>query len=118
MVAFPVDPRLTPEQAYHRDYGSPLLPAPGWKWKFNSRTQRLLPSISDEPSRYCERRLFRWHPDEGHYSLVREDDDDWEEYEDNTYEYDAEQRSFKRVITLYEYDAQKNQYVRVAKSIK
>ena len=118
MVAFPVDPRLTPEQAYHRDYGSPLLPAPGWKWKFNSRTQRLLPSISDEPSRYCERRLFRWHQDEGHYSLVREDDDDWEEYEDNTYEYDAERRLFKRVIILYEHDAQKNQYVRVAKSIK
>jgi hypothetical protein len=117
MTAFPVDPRLTPEQAYHRDYGSPLLPAPGWKWVFNSRTQRLLPAISDEPNRYCERRLYRWHPDQGHYSLVREDDDDWEEYEDRTYEYDAERLLFKRVIVLYEYDAQKNQFVRVAKSI-
>ena len=118
MVAFPVDPRLTPDQAYHAEYGSPLRPAPGWKWQFNSRIQRLIPAISDEPSRYCERRLYRWHPDEGHYSLVREDDDDWEEYEDNTYEYDAERRLFKRVIILYEHDAQKNQYVRVAKSIK
>jgi hypothetical protein len=118
VTAFPVDPKLTPDQAYHGDYGSPLRPAPGWKWVFNSRTQRLIPAISDEPSRFCERRLFRWHPDEGHYSLVREDDDDWEEYEDRTYEYDAERLLFKRVIIVYEYDAQRNQFVRVAKSIK
>jgi hypothetical protein len=44
-----VDPRLTPDQAYHGEYGSPLYPAPGWKWEWNSRTQRLLPSISGEP---------------------------------------------------------------------
>jgi hypothetical protein len=113
-----VDPRLTPDQAYHPEYGSPLRPASGWKWVFSSRTQRLLPAISDVPSRYCERRLFRWHPDEGHYSLVREDDDDWEEYEDRTYEYDAERLLFKRVIVLYEYDAKKDQFVRVAKSIE
>jgi hypothetical protein len=113
-----VDPRLTPEQAYHAEYGSPLFPAPGWKWEFNSRTQRLIPAISDEPSRYCERRLYRWHPDEGHYSLVRDDDDDGEEYEDNLYEYDAERLLFKRVIIVYEYDAKKDQFVRVAKSIK
>ena len=104
MTAFPVDPRLTPEQAYHQEYGSPLYPGPGWKWEFNSRTQRLLPSIQDEPNRPCHprfatppcRRLYRWHPDQGHYSLVREDDDDGEEYDDNLYEYDAERLLFKR----------------------
>jgi hypothetical protein len=115
LTPVPVNPKLTADQAYHAEYGSPLRPAPGWKWVFNSNTQRLLPAISDEPSRYCERRLLRWHPDEGHYSLVREDDDDWEEYEDNLYEYDAEQRLFKRVIILYEYEAKKDQFVRVAK---
>jgi hypothetical protein len=97
MTPFPVDPRLTPEQAYHAEYGSPLFPAPGWKWQFDSRTQRLLPAISDEPSRHCERRQYRWHPDQGHYSLVREDDDDGEEYE-----YDAERRLFKRYQPLLE----------------
>ena len=96
MVAFPIDPKLTPDQAYHADYGSPLRPAPGWKWVFNSRTERLIPAISDEPNRFCERRLFRWHPDQGHYSLVCEDDDDGEEYQDNVYEYDAERLLFKR----------------------
>jgi hypothetical protein len=55
------------------------------------------------------------HPDQGHYSLVREDDDDWEEYEANLYEYDAERLLFKRVIIVSEYDAKKNQFVRVAK---
>ena len=118
LTPVPVNPRLTADEAYHAEYGSPLRPAPGWKWMFNSRIQRLIPAISDQPSRYCERRLFRWHPDQGHYSLVRDDDDDWEEYQDNTYEYDAEQRLFKRVIIVYEYDAQKNQFVRVAKPIK
>jgi hypothetical protein len=83
-TAVPVDPKVTPDQAYHQEYGSPLHPAPGIKWEFNSRTQRLIPAISDEPSRYCERRLYRWHPDQGHYSLVRDDDDD----EDNLYEYE------------------------------
>jgi hypothetical protein len=125
-TAVPVDPRLTPEQAYHPDYGSPLYPAPGWKWQFDSRTQRLIPLISDEPSPPCQprfalpklRRLYRWHPEEGRYSLVREDDDDWEEYKDNLYEYDAERLLFKRVIIVYEYDAKKDQFVRVAKSIK
>jgi hypothetical protein len=100
----PVDPRLTPEQAYHQEYGSPLYPALGWKWEFNSRTQRLIPSISDEPSRHSEprfalpkvRRLYRWHPEQGHYSLVRDDDDDWEDYEDNLYEYDTHRLFFKR----------------------
>jgi hypothetical protein len=29
-----VDPRLSPEQAYHQEYGTPLRPAPGWKWDF------------------------------------------------------------------------------------
>jgi hypothetical protein len=126
MTPIPVDPRLTPDQAYHRDYGSPLFPVPGSKWEFNSRTQRLIPSISDEPSRHSEprfalpklRRLYRWHPDQGHYSLVRDDDDDWEQYEDNLYEYDAERLLFKRVIIVYEHDAKKDQFVRVAKSIK
>jgi hypothetical protein len=119
----PVDPRLTPEQAYHREYGSPLDPAPGWKWEFNSRTQRLLPSISDVPNRHYEprfwtpklRQLYRWHPDEGHYSLVRDDDDAGEEYDDNLYEYDAERLLFKRVTIVYEHDAKTNQFVRVAK---
>jgi hypothetical protein len=118
ITPFPVDPRLTPDRAYHAEYGSPLRPAPGWKWVFNSRTQRLIPAISDELNRYCERRLYRWHPDQGHFSLVREDDDDWEEYEDRTYEYDAERLLFKRVIVLYEFDAKKDQFIRVAKSIK
>jgi len=116
MTPFPVDPRLTPEQAYHAEYGSPLRPAPGWKWQFNSRTQRLIPTISDGPSRYCERRLYRWHPDHGHYSLVRGDDDDGEE--DSLYEYDTERLLFKRVIIVYEFDAKKDEFVRVAKSIK
>ena len=100
----PVDPRLTPEQAYHPEYGSPLYPAPGWKWEFNLRIQRLLPSIQDEPNRHVEprfplpklRRLYRWHPDEAYYSPVREDDDDGEEYDDNLYTYDAERLLFKR----------------------
>ena len=111
MTPFPVDPRLSPEQAYHQEYGTPLRPAPGWKWDFDpwkfdfdSRTQRLVPSISNEPSRPVEprfalpklRRFYRWHPDEGHYSLVREDDDDGEEYADNLYTYDAERLLFKR----------------------
>jgi hypothetical protein len=46
------------------------------------------------------RRLYRWHPDEGHYSLVREDDDDAEGYDDNLYEYDAERCVFKRLPPL------------------
>jgi hypothetical protein len=100
----PVDPRLTPDQAYHQEFGSPLVPAPGIKWEFNSRTQRLIPLIADEPSPPCQprfalpklRRLYRWHPEEGHYSLVRDDDDDWEDYEADLYEYDAERRLFKR----------------------
>jgi hypothetical protein len=117
MTPVPVDPKLTPDQAYHPEYGSPLRPASGWKWEFSSRTQRLLPAISDEPSRFCERRLYRWHPEEGYYSLVRQDDD-WEEYENNLYEYDAERLLFKRVIVVCEYDANRDQLVRVAKSIK
>ena len=108
MTPIPVDPRLSPDQAYHREYGSPLYPVQGWKWEFNSTTERLVPSISDEPSRHVEprfalpklRRLYRWHPDEGHYSLVREDDDDGEAYDDNLYEYDAERLLFKRYQPL------------------
>ena len=123
MIPIPVDRRLTPDQAYHSEYGSPVYPVQGWKWEFNPTTERLLPSIADEPSRHVEprfalpklRRLYRWHPDQGHYSLVREDDDDGEEYEDNIYEYDAERLLFKRVIIVYEYDAKNNQFVRVAK---
>ena len=123
MIPIPVDRRLTPDQAYHSEYGSPVYPVQGWKWEFNPTTERLLPSIADEPSRHVEprfalpklRRLYRWHSDQGHYSLVREDDDDGEEYEDNIYEYDAERLLFKRVIIVYEYDAKNNQFVRVAK---
>ena len=99
-----VDPRLTPEQAYHPEYGSPLYPAAGWKWEFASRTQRLLPSIQDVPNRPSHprfaipqpRRRYRWHPDQGHLSLVREDDDDGEAYDDNLYTYDTERLVFKR----------------------
>jgi hypothetical protein len=93
-----VDPRLTPEQAYHEDYGSPLFPAPGWKWELDPRTQRLIPSLLGEPSRQFEPRfgerrpLYRWHPDQAHYSLVP----DWEQYDDNLYTYDAERLLFKR----------------------
>jgi hypothetical protein len=109
--------KLTPEQAYHKDYGSPLFPAPGWKWELNSTTQRLIPAIGDEPSCYCEKQLYRWHPDQGHFSLVRDDDDDGDggEDDDNLYEYDAERLLFKRVTIVYEHDAEKNQFVRVAK---
>jgi hypothetical protein len=101
MIPVLVDPRLTPEQAYHKEYGSPLFPATGWKWKFNSRTQRAIPSIADEPSRHdvrfvAPRPLYRWHPDEGHYNLVREDDDDREQDQYNVYEYDNERLVFKR----------------------
>ena len=103
MTPIPVDPRLSPEEAYHREYGSPLYPVQGWKWEFNSTTERLVPSISDEPSRHVEprfalpklRRLYRWHPDQGHYSLVREDDDAAEAYDDNLYTYDPERLLFK-----------------------
>jgi len=104
MTPVPVDPRLTPEQAYHREYGSPLYPDPGWKWEFNSRTQRLVPTIADEPNRHPEprfalpklRRLYHWHPDQDHYSLVRDDDDAAEAYADDLYTYDAERLLFKR----------------------
>jgi hypothetical protein len=148
-IPVPVDPRLTPDQAHHPEYGSPLDPAPGWTWVFNSRTERLLPSIMDEPNRSCQpkyttpqRRLYRWHPDQGHYSLVREDDDDGEAYDDNLYEYDTERLFFKRyrpplepltsthplhqkrfpvrrpdgsLVDIYEFDANKDQFVRVTK---
>jgi len=125
MIPVPADPRLTPDEAYHSEYGTPLSPALGWDWKFNSRTQRLVPVIQDEPSRPCEprfrlpkiRRLYRWHADEGCYSLVREDANG-EEYDDNLYEYDAEWLVFRRVTIVYEHDAKTNQYVRVAKSIE
>src|SRR5205085_5958844 len=68
----PVDSRLSPDQAYHWDYGSPLHPMNGWTWEFDSRTQRFLPSICDEPRRPAEprfalpkvRHLYRWHPEE------------------------------------------------------
>jgi hypothetical protein len=64
----------------------------------------LLPSIQDEPNHPCHprfaippcRRLYRWHPDQVHYSLVREDDDAGEAYDDNLYTYDAERLLFKR----------------------
>jgi hypothetical protein len=100
----PVDLRLTPEQAYHQEFGSPPHPAPGIKWEFNPTTERLIPLISDAPNppshpRFALpklRRLYRWHPEEGHYSLLRDDDDDWEDYEANLYEYDCERRFFKR----------------------
>jgi hypothetical protein len=103
MIPVLVDPRLTPEQAYHKEYGSPLFPASGWKWEFDSRTQRAIPLIADEPSRQGarfvtprSRRLYRWHPDQGHYSLVREDDDDGEQDQYELYEYDNEGVTFKR----------------------
>jgi hypothetical protein len=122
MTPVPVDPKLTPDRAHHRDCGSPLVPTQGWKWEFDSRTKRFIPSIADGPSRYVEprlalpkvRHLYAWHPDQGHYSLLR-DDDDWEEYENNIYEYDAERVLFKRVTIVYEYDANNDQFVRVAK---
>jgi len=77
----------------------------------------LLPSISDEPNpRFATpRRLYRWHPDQGHFSLVREDDDDWDEYANNLYKYDVERLVFKRVTIVYEYDANRNDFVRVTK---
>ena len=104
MTPVPVDPIVTPEQAYHNEYGSPVYPAPGWQWQFNSRIERLIPTILEEPSRHRAPRfaapkcrwLCRWHPNEGYYSLVREDDDVGEEYDHNLYEYDAERRLFKR----------------------
>jgi hypothetical protein len=108
MTPVPVDPRLTPDQAYHREYGSPLYPNQGWKWELDSTTERLIPAIADEPSPPCQprfalpklRRLYRWHPEDGHYSLVRDDDDDWEDYEADLYEYDCERLFFKRYQPL------------------
>src|SRR5205085_8421836 len=69
----PVDPKLT-GHAYHPEYGSPVDPAHGWQWQFNSRIERYVPLIMDEPRHPCEprfalpklRRLYRWHPDDGH----------------------------------------------------
>ena len=52
MTPVPVDPRVTPDQAYHHEYGSPVYPAPGWQWQFNSRIERLIPTILEEPSRH------------------------------------------------------------------
>jgi hypothetical protein len=100
----PVDPTLSPAEVEHTHYGSPLYPGHGWTWEWNGRTQRFLPSIYDEPNRRVEprfqlpkpRHLYRWHSDDGHYSLLRADDDDWEEYENDLYEYDSEEGLFKR----------------------
>jgi hypothetical protein len=108
MTPVPVDPGLTPDHAYHRDYGSPLDPNQGWKWELDSTTQRFIPLIADEPSPPCRprfalpklRRLYRWHPEEGYYSLVRDDDDDWEDYEADLYEYDCERMFFRRYQPL------------------
>jgi len=115
VTPIPIDPRLRADQVYHREYGSPLYPAPGWKWQFNSRTERLVPTIADEPSRDPEARfarahgmmvdefpapelrLYRWHPDGAYYTLVRDDDDDWE---DDLYEYDTKRWFFKRYQPL------------------
>jgi hypothetical protein len=36
----PIDPALTPQDAYHEVCGSPLDPAPGWDWKFDSEERR------------------------------------------------------------------------------
>jgi hypothetical protein len=104
MTPVPVDPTLTPDQADHNEYGSPLYPAPGWHWQFNPTTERFLPTILEEPSRrgtpeFARRKgrwLCRWHPDDGHFSLVREDDEVGEEYAHNLYEYDADRRLFER----------------------
>jgi len=87
MIAVPIG--LDTTQAHHPEYGSQSTRRQ--KWQFNSVTQRLLPSISDEPDRFStpqRRRLYRWRPDQGHFSLVREDDDDGEEYD--LYEYDTD----------------------------
>ena len=80
----------------------------------------------DEPRHPCEprfalptlRRLYRWRAQEGHYSLVRDDDYDWEEYEENLYEFDTERLLFKRVAIVREYDANTDQVVRVAMPIE
>jgi hypothetical protein len=103
MIPVPVDSQVSPDQV-HPEYGSPLYPAHCWKWEFNSRIKRYVPVILDEPRPPCEprfalppvRRLYRWHPEEGHYSLLRDDDEDWEDYEADLYKYDAERRFFKR----------------------
>jgi hypothetical protein len=100
-IATPVDPGLNPDHLYHPEYGSPLLPRSGWRWEFNETTQRLLPTIADRPT-YDEvrfglpkvRRLYRWHPDDGHYSLLP-DDHDWYQDSENLYDYDADGPFFK-----------------------
>jgi hypothetical protein len=100
----PVDRTLSPDQAYHNEYGSPLYPAPGVRWPFNPRTERFTPTILEESSRYrlpsfAMRKcpwLCRWHPDDGYYSLVRDDDGDAEGSDDTLYEYDTERLFFKR----------------------
>ncbi len=63
----------------------------------------MIPSILDEPSRQLNSRigipkqLYEWHPDKGHYSVVRDDD---EEYPWDLYEYDAERLLFERCLSL------------------
>jgi len=37
----PLDPALTPQEAHHEVCGSPLNPAPGWDWKFDSEAGRF-----------------------------------------------------------------------------
>ena len=36
----PLDPALTPQDAYHEVYGAPFNLAPGWDWKFDNATRR------------------------------------------------------------------------------
>jgi hypothetical protein len=96
----PVSPRMSPEKAYHSEYGRPIYPAPGFKWEYNSRIERLVPRIADEPSngpsRWMPKLRYRWHPDERCFSVVREDDDLGEEDHLHLYEYDVKRSLFKR----------------------
>src|SRR5271166_3899964 len=39
-IPVPIDPALTPQDAYHEVCGSPLNPAPGWDWKFDTEERR------------------------------------------------------------------------------
>ena len=84
----PVPVGLDPNQDHHPEYGSPLDPAPEMAVQFRDTALATVNFRSDRFSTPQRRRLYRWRPDQGHFSLVREDDDDGEEYD--LYEYDPD----------------------------
>jgi len=82
----PVPVGLDPNQDHHPEYGSPLDPAPEMAVQFRDTALATVNFRSDRFSTPQRRRLYRWRPDQGHFSLVREDDDDGDY---DLYEYDT-----------------------------